>query len=316
MRTRLLERLRARRARRLRIELEDALKHLHAAEEHGRLATVESVGGALGVSGSRAAEIVRELHDRGLVLSREGLELTPAGRRWARSIVRAHRVWERYLADEVRKPAAVLHRLADRKEHRLGSEEVTRLEARLGYPEHDPHGDPIPTAAGGLAAQVSVPLTVVREGTTSKIVHLEDEPEIVYERIAALGLEPGQAITVHEISPERIVFEVDGLVRELPPLDAANVFVAPARLPPPAVARTLADLPVGGAARVKELHVSGLARRRLLDLGFTPGTRVECALVSPLGEPKAYRIRGTLIALRPEQARRVEVEAGEAEGEG
>jgi Fe2+ transport system protein FeoA len=62
------------------------------------------------------------------------------------------------------------------------------------------------------------------------------------------------------------------------------------------------------------VRLAGFSRRRLFDLGFTPGTEVECAFPSAFGEPRAYRVRGTLIALRPEQARRIDVEpGGEAE---
>jgi Fe2+ transport system protein FeoA len=56
------------------------------------------------------------------------------------------------------------------------------------------------------------------------------------------------------------------------------------------------------------VRVTGFRRRRLFDLGFTPGALVECAFHSAFGEPTAYRVRGTLIALRLEQARRIEVE--------
>jgi DtxR family Mn-dependent transcriptional regulator len=303
-----MTRLRARRTERARVLIEDALRHLHTAEEQGRPATVESLAGALGISTQQATELARTLHARGLATTKEGLGLTPAGTRWARSVVRAHRLWERYLADEVRKPAVDLHRLADRKEHRLESDEVERIAARLGYPERDPHGDPIPTTAGELRALAAVPLTVLGEGAWGEIVHVEDEPEAVYAKLAELGLEPGQTVHLSESAGERVVFEVDGVPCTLAGVDAANVFVAPAPGPLPRARPTLADLDVGQAARVSAVRVTGLGRRRLLDLGFTPGTTVECELASPFGEPRAYRIRGTLIALRPAEARRIEIE--------
>jgi DtxR family Mn-dependent transcriptional regulator len=305
-------RWRARRTRQARVLVEDALRHLHAAEEQDRQASVESLAGALGISTQKAAELARTLHERGLATTKAGLRLTPAGTRWARSVVRAHRLWERYLADEVGKPAVDLHRLADREEHRLEPDEVERIAARLGYPDRDPHGDPIPTTAGELRGLTAVPLTVLAEGAWGEIVHVEDEPEAVYAKLAELGLEPGQTVLVRDSSGERLVFEVDGgLVCELPAVDAANVFVAPG--PPPRAIRTLADVEVGEEGRIIALRVSGFGRRRLLDLGFTPGAAVGCELTSPFGEPRAYRIRGTLIALRPEEARRIEIEpAGEA----
>ncbi|MCC6222220.1 MAG: metal-dependent transcriptional regulator [Thermoleophilia bacterium] len=302
-----LARLRARRAHRARVAIEDALRHLHAADEHDRPATVESLAGALGVSTRAAAELVRTLQERGLATVGAGLGLTASGERWARAVVRAHRVWERHLADEVGTPAANLHRLADRAEHRLEPGEVERIAARLGYPERDPHGDPIPTAAGELGALTAVPLTVLAEGAWGEIAHLEDEPEAVFAKLAELGLEPGQAVVSRGSSRAGVRFEVDGVPCELPAVAAANLFVSLVSGPPPPPRPTLAGLGVGELATVGALRVAGFARRRLLDLGFTPGATVECELASSFGDTRAYRIRGTLIALRPDEARRIEI---------
>lgn len=69
--------------------------------------------------------------------------------------------------------------------------------------------------------------------------------------------------------------------------------------------RTLADLSTGQVGVVTELHSQGPERRRMMDLGIVPGTRVTVEMKSPLGDPVAYRVRGALVALRREQARLV-----------
>ncbi|HEC21715.1 MAG TPA: ferrous iron transport protein A [Chloroflexi bacterium] len=65
----------------------------------------------------------------------------------------------------------------------------------------------------------------------------------------------------------------------------------------------LSDLRSGETGVVLRLEVDGDQRRRLMDLGLIPGTEVTAELVSPLGDPVAYRVRGSLIALRRDQAR-------------
>ncbi len=75
----------------------------------------------------------------------------------------------------------------------------------------------------------------------------------------------------------------------------------------PPVLRTLADLQPGETAEVVAVHSQGPERRRLLDLGIVPGTRVTAELRSPLSDPVAYRVRGALIALRRNQAEQIEV---------
>ena len=72
--------------------------------------------------------------------------------------------------------------------------------------------------------------------------------------------------------------------------------------------QTLNSIKPGQTAIVKALESEGLERRRLMDLGLLPGTQVEVELTSPLGDPTAYLVRGTLVALRKEQAARILVE--------
>jgi Fe2+ transport system protein FeoA len=76
---------------------------------------------------------------------------------------------------------------------------------------------------------------------------------------------------------------------------------------------TLDQLEIGKEASVTRLTCTGANRRRLMDLGIVPGTRLHAELKSPLGDPIAYRIRGALIALRRDQARQIEIELPQGE---
>ena len=71
--------------------------------------------------------------------------------------------------------------------------------------------------------------------------------------------------------------------------------------------KTMAEIKVGQRARVTELLVEGQIRRRLLDLGLLPGTTVRAVMRSPLGTPMAYDIRGSMLALRSEDASKITV---------
>jgi Fe2+ transport system protein FeoA len=93
----------------------------------------------------------------------------------------------------------------------------------------------------------------------------------------------------------------------LSPVAAGNIFVTPLPEPAAPVVR-LTALEPGTLGRVVALRSRGLTRRRLLDLGVTPGAVIERAFTSPFGEPTAYRVRGALIALRQEQADQIEIE--------
>ncbi len=72
--------------------------------------------------------------------------------------------------------------------------------------------------------------------------------------------------------------------------------------------KTLDQLQKGQSAIITELKSEGMNRRRMMDLGMLPGTHIEIEMISPLGNPVAYRIRGAVIALRNKQAQKIEIE--------
>jgi DtxR family transcriptional regulator, Mn-dependent transcriptional regulator len=146
------------RERRHRAFVEDALKYLHAGELRGAPATPESLAGHLRLRLAPTLDLVSGMEARGLIRTTgTGLALTSSGQEIAVRVIRAHRLLERYLADELRMPLEAIHAAADRQEHAVTPEEAGALEARLGYPTHDPHGDPIPNADGQLPAQLARP---------------------------------------------------------------------------------------------------------------------------------------------------------------
>ena len=296
---------------RARIRAENALKHLYSTGWQGRTPTLQSLAGALSLPHPATVRLVEQLAQQGWVTARVGgLHLTAEGERYAIDVVRAHRLWERYLVDEAQMPLEAVHAEAERREHDRPAGALQALEAALGHPVVDPHGDPIPTAAGYVADQAQTPLTDWPANVPARITHLEDEPALLYSQIVAEGLRPGQAVRVLEANAQRIVLSDGERVHTLAPMVAANVFVThngEAR-PRPRTAR-LSQLRQGQAAQIEALDQSlqGLTRRRLLDLGVTPGTAVTAEMNSLFGDPRAYRVRGTLIALRRNQADQVTI---------
>lgn len=289
---------------------QDALKHLHESEYTGTPATTASLAGATGVSLERADAIIGELSGEGLAKSSAtGLQLTESGRDEARRIVRAHRVYETYLAHQTGVASDQWHRHADHAEHRLTAEEVDALADRLGRPRYDPHGDPIPTREGALPPRRGAPLLEAADGSDVMVVHLEDEPEGVYRRAAALGIVAGSRLRILGRGVNSLRVRVEDRECELPFAVAGAVQAEPCEPSPPS--RPLSSLRTGEAAVLLNLSPSivGGERRRLLDLGLVPGTRIERDFDSMLGSPTAYRVRGATVALRKEQADRIFVQA-------
>ena len=174
--------------------LEDALKHLFEQEYRGRHASISSLAGALHLGDSAVVALVGRMQAQGLLAARgQEFDLTPAGERLALQVVRAHRLLERYFADEARLPLRRRPRgrrtaRSTRSPRRGGSAVgVTRPPDTRSARRSDSD------ARGRGAAADRHAGDVVAGDTTGRIVHLEDEPEISFAQIVAEGLRVGQS---------------------------------------------------------------------------------------------------------------------------
>jgi len=294
---------------------DDLLKRFYQCARQGQEVRPEALAGMLQMPLLRVRSALESLITDGLVLEDgAALALSPRGHGAARELVRRHRLIETYLAEKRGRPPFMLHRLADRLEHRLSDAQVDELDRSLGHPHFDPHGDPIPNGPHRAGAGASVSLALCPAGTVVDIVHVEDEPEELYRDLAERGFTPGTTLEVlaNDDTGVRVTLAGRGEA-QLGPLLAQQVDVEPSRLGRDelrALVR-LDQVELGELARVVMLtsDLRGEGRRRLLDLGFTPGALVRPVLENALGpDPTAYLIRQSKIALRRDQARHVLVE--------
>lgn len=292
------------------ILLEDALKHLYDCEYKSVDCSPSSLSGNLSISISQSNRILFRLEESGLVIrTRNRILLSNEGRSYALRIIRIHRLWEKYLADNTSVKESEWHSLAELKEHELSVDETNLLAAKLGNPLKDPHGDPIPDEAGEIPSITGILLPELSEGNFGRILHLEDEPKEVYSQLVAQGLYPGMIVRIVEKNKDRIKFESNGEESVLSPILALNVQVQPLKETDQIdqASETLADVSEGEEAVVVGLSraLRGQQRRRMLDFGIVPGTLIKAQLKSLGGDPIAYEIRGTTIALRKNQSSKI-----------
>jgi len=299
---------RARRHRQLagRTLVEDALKHVYHQDKRDEPCTLASLGGALEISAHRAVALVTRMQDARLLRVMDGrILLTDEGTRYALDVIRAHRLWERYLADETGVDPLEWHTRAEEQEHHLTREATDELAQRLGHPRFDPHGDPIPTAEGALPPEEAEPLSALEPDERGVVTHIEDEPHAVYAQLLALGVCLGMELRVVDRTDTRTVCEADGQRIVLAPLVAGNVTVRRLEgVPEEDGGEPLATLGRGEWGEVTRISpmCRGLERRRMMDLGIVPGTRIRFERSGLTGGLSAYRVRGAVIALRAEQA--------------
>lgn len=286
---------------------EDALKHLHDCEYKGVDCSFNSISGNLSLSGGKTAQIISKLEAMNLVSSKGNkIFLTTEGRTYALRIVRIHRLWERYLADNTGVQETEWHKIAEEKEHETSNEEANRLAAQLGNPLIDPHGDPIPSVSGEIPTRKGITLNNLENGAFATVIHIEDEPKEVYAQFSALGLYPGMQIYQVENSQDKIRFEADGEECILAPILASNITVAPfsEKEQKKKSFESLSSIRQNETAIIIGISkaIRGQQRRRLLDFGIVPGTIVRAQLKSLSGDPTGYEIRGAIIALRKKQS--------------
>lgn len=211
--------------------LEEYLETIHALDEEGVQVIQARLVERLGHSAQSVSEMVQRLASEGyLERNRRGLALTPKGRERAESVVRKHRLAERFLVDIVGLPWHSAHVEAGRWEHVISDEVEARFVEILGNPSTCPHGNPIPGTPPVADGQRS--LSEFRAGDRIRIARITEQIEIDLESLRYLsehGLVPGADAHVREKAPDgTLTLELGGAAVALGPAICRQLFVVPA----------------------------------------------------------------------------------------
>ena len=183
---------------------EDYLKAIYALEdEHGGRVPTTAVAAHLGVSAPAATTMIKKLAGLGLVRHERyrGVTLTGKGRRAAIEVVRHHRLLEQFLVQRLGVPIDDVHREAELLEHVLSEELEERIDRELGFPTHDPHGDPIPAADLTLEEISLRTLDELEPGERSTVQRVPDRDGQLLGYLSSIGLLPGRAVKMIAAAP-------------------------------------------------------------------------------------------------------------------
>jgi DtxR family Mn-dependent transcriptional regulator len=165
-------------------------------------ATVSRLAAVLEVSPPSVSEMIGRLRAAGLVAEGgKSIELTADGLREGASLVRRHRLSERFLVDALGLPWDEAHAEACRLEHAISPEVEARLAAQLGHPETCPHGHSIPAEDGSFAEEQMRPLAQLASGEKGTIGCISDEEPELLRYLASLGLVPETGVEVESVAP-------------------------------------------------------------------------------------------------------------------
>jgi DtxR family Mn-dependent transcriptional regulator len=189
------------------IELSDAIqdyvKEIYKLQTAGGRATTTQIAKAVGVAPSSATAMVKKLAALGLAehARYRGVTLTSSGERVALEVIRHHRLLEQYLAETLGLSIDAVHAEADRLEHALSEELEALIDRTLGYPTHDPHGDPIPDTLLNVDERDLQPLADLELGVEATVQRVPDGDSELLRYLSSLALLPGRVVEVRKSEP-------------------------------------------------------------------------------------------------------------------
>src|SRR5271170_4965283 len=185
--------------------VENYLKQLYM-EQHagdGSRVAMGKLASAMGVVPGTATSMVKALSDSGLVEyePRGGVRLTRSGEQLALHVLRRHRLVALFLVKVLGLDWSVVHDEADMLEHAISDRVLERMDALLGHPTADPHGDPIPTSKGHLHEPRRISLADCPAGVPQQVVRVLDQEAEFLQFVERNGLMPGSTVTVEKREP-------------------------------------------------------------------------------------------------------------------
>jgi DtxR family transcriptional regulator, Mn-dependent transcriptional regulator len=183
--------------------IQDYAKEIYKLESESGRATTSALAERLGVAPASVTGMLKRLAELELVTYEpyRGVTLTPAGTRLALEVIRHHRLLERYLVDTLGLSLDLVHAEADRLEHALSEDVEAAIDESLGFPTHDPHGDPIPDAALRVDRSRLKQLTQLEPGEAATVRRVPDADAAVLRYLAQLRLVPGERVRLHAAAP-------------------------------------------------------------------------------------------------------------------
>jgi DtxR family Mn-dependent transcriptional regulator len=175
-----------------------AVYHLSLVSDKG--ISTNAIAKKLETKASSVTDMVKKLADKKVLVYKkyQGVQLTEEGKKTAANIIRKHRLWEVFLVEKLNFSWDEVHDVAEQLEHIKSSKLIDEIDALLGFPEYDPHGDPIPDKEGNLDQIEKNLLSTLQVGDRGNCVGVHDSSSTFLQFLDKQNIALGQEITVLE----------------------------------------------------------------------------------------------------------------------
>lgn len=210
---------------------EDYLKAIYNLSAEGEAASTTALADALQIAPASVTGMLKRLAEATPPLvdyrKHHGATLTPTGKRAALGVIRHHRLLETYLHEALGFPWEDVHEEACRLEHVISAAFEERIDAVLGHPTHDPHGDPIPDPNLVMPQETSVPLSTLRPPVCTTIQRVNADNGDLLRYLEEKGLVPGSKLEIRAFSPfdGNLTLFIKGEEMVVGPAVARHIFV-------------------------------------------------------------------------------------------
>jgi DtxR family Mn-dependent transcriptional regulator len=204
-----------------------AIYHLESDSKKG--ISTNAIAKSLETKASSVTDMVKKLSEKEVVLyiKYQGVTLTEFGKKTAANIVRKHRLWEVFLVEKLNFSWDEVHDVAEQLEHIKSSKLINQLDVLLGFPTHDPHGDPIPDKDGNVNTVDKILLSTFNKDESGVCVGVNDSSSEFLRFLDKKKITLGKKITVLEKEDfdDSLSIEIDGEKLSISKKIASNLYI-------------------------------------------------------------------------------------------
>ena len=201
----------------------------HLFNENNEEVSTNAIAEAMATKASSVTDMLKKLADKKLINYRkyQGVTLTPKGRQKAIAIVRKHRLWEVFLVEKLHFSWDEVHDIAEELEHIQSEVLIDRLDAFLGSPDKDPHGDPIPNKEGVFYNTIKTLLSELDSGDSGTCVAVKNTSKEFLVYLSKMGIALGNEITVVSKEPfdNSMTIRINDTIIQLSAMVCRNIYI-------------------------------------------------------------------------------------------